>query len=238
MSDDDWRDTERWLDEWTRRVAEPDEPAPEPGRSGDHVRRPCPPTSRPAGDGARPQPEHGGRRQLAGRIRAAAAHPPTRRTAGRMCPSSGPALLVAGVAARQPAPPPTRAAARRRPRPRRHRHRRRRPTPGCGPPRCSRGRGARRPAAVRWASRSPSWRWRRAHCSLSATTAAGRRPSSSARRPGSTPARPSARGPRTRPLGAGDAVVAGDVVQAPTDGLRDDRPRGRAASSASTPGRA
>ncbi len=53
VSDDDWRDTERWLDEWTRRVAEPDEPAPEPDRSGD-TSGSVPADETPAGDGGDP----------------------------------------------------------------------------------------------------------------------------------------------------------------------------------------
>ena len=35
VSDEDWRETERWLDEWTRRVTEPDDAASGAGGPGD-----------------------------------------------------------------------------------------------------------------------------------------------------------------------------------------------------------
>ena len=38
VSENDWRETERWLDEWTRRVTEPDDPSPVPGPPGDTPR--------------------------------------------------------------------------------------------------------------------------------------------------------------------------------------------------------
>ena len=183
VSDEDWRETERWLDEWTRRGAEPDDAASGAGGPGDP---PGPVTAdeRPEGEGAdRGTQEVAPNTWPAGYVPppspAVRSRRPTARALRPVQPSTPPggAGGAACAAARPPPPPPPSsppdAGLRTVPR-----------TTGASAPAscCSRG------------SRSPSWPWRPAHCSPSATTASRRSPRS-ARRPGSTRARRCDRGP-------------------------------------------
>jgi hypothetical protein len=203
VSDEDWHETERWLDEWTRRVADPDDPAPVPGRSGD-TSGPVPADEPPDGDGAdrSPQPE------AADTWPAGYVPPPSPAYAAdgrphgpfvRASPPPRPVAAPAPTAPPPPAPPPS-------------------PPPDAGLRAVPRSRGRERAGHLLFLGLAVIVVALASGALLAlgddggpATVELGE----SARVDAGTTVRS---GARTRPLGPGEAVVAGDVVQAPTDG--------------------
>ncbi len=215
VSDDDWRDTERWLDEWTRRVAEPDEPAPEPDRSGD-TSGSVPADETPAGDGANPSLQQAAANNWpAGYVPPPSpayaadgrphvpfvrSSPPPRPTVSPAPPAASPAPAAVSPAPSPPPPPPP-------------------PSPDTGLRTAPRSRGRERAGQLLFAGLAVAV-VALASGALLALGDDGGGPATvelgqTARVDAGTTVRS---GARTRPLAAGDAVVAGDVVQAPTDG--------------------
>jgi hypothetical protein len=209
VTDADWKDTERWLDEWSRRVSEADDPGPEDGRSADPP-EPAPADPALADDDARRGPP----RAAANSWPAGYVPPPSPAYAAGKRPHvpfarSGPPP--------RPVVPPTPPATSPPPTP---------PTPPTPP--------SRSPDAA--PGTAPRWRGQvRAGHLLSAVLAVAVVALASAAllargddggpetvelgQVAAVDAGTTVRsGARTRPLSAGDAVAAGDVVQAPRDG--------------------
>jgi hypothetical protein len=201
VSDEDWQETERWLDEWTRRVPDSDDPAPLPSRSGD-TSGAVPADEPPADDGAEGSPQEG----AANTWPAGYVPPPSPAYAADGRPHE--AFVRASPPPRAAAPPPP-PLAPAPPSP---------PSPDAGLQTVARSRGQERAGHLLFAGLAVGVVALASGALLAlgddggpATVALGE----TARVDAGTTVRS---GARTRSLGAGEAIGAGDVVQAPTDG--------------------